>query len=76
MGLGHNDPWVGSMTFISIFCKNCHCIHILDVCSGETHGSRTTCLCTFQKKGKKAKITGWPTLKTCLLRHDLRHFYD
>ena len=31
------------MTFISIFCKNCHCIHILDVCSGETRGSRTTC---------------------------------
>ena len=32
------------MTFISNFCKNCHCIHILDVCSGETRGSRTTCL--------------------------------
>ena len=60
MGLGHNDPWVeshirpqkmwgqrssrGQWPLFQFFCKNCHCIHILDVCSGETRGSRTTCL--------------------------------
>ena len=63
MGLGHNDPWVeshirpqkmwgqrssrGQWPLFQFFAKNCHCIHILDVCSGETRGSRTTCL----KKG-------------------------
>ena len=62
MGLGHNDPWVeshirpqkmwgqrssrGQWPLFQFFCKNCHCIHILDVCSGETRGSRTTC-CNF-----------------------------
>ena len=45
MGLGHNDPWVeshmwpqqmwgqrssrGQWPLVQVFCKNCHCIHIL-----------------------------------------------
>ena len=60
MGLGHNDPWVdshirpqqmwgqrsswGQWPLVQVFAKTVTVSTYFDVCSGETRGSRTTCL--------------------------------
>ena len=69
MGLGHNDPWVeshitpqqmwgqrssrGQWPLVQVFAKRVTVSTYFDVCSGETCGSRTTCLhvywCLFIK---------------------------
>ena len=68
MGLGHNDPWVeshirpqqmwgqrssrGKWPVVQVFAKNITVSTYFHVCSGETCGSRTTCLvlCVFSHK--------------------------
>ena len=60
MGLGHNDPWVeshirpqqmwgqrssrGQWPLVQVFAKTVTVFTYFDVCSGETCGSRTTCM--------------------------------
>ena len=60
MGLGHNDPWVelhigpqqmwgqrssrGQWPLVHVFAKTITVSTYFHVCSGETRGSRTTCL--------------------------------
>ena len=68
MGLGHNDPWVeshirpqqmwgqrssrGQWPLVQVFAKTVTVSTYFHVCSGETRGSRTTCLEIVPKKCK------------------------
>ena len=72
LGLGHNDPWVeshirpqqmwgqrssrGKWPLVQVFAKNITVSTYFHVCSGETRGSRTTCLAGYQQYKWMARL--------------------